>query len=493
MRGLIGSIVGPLSRASAGVPSYGMIPPLGSVQSASGLLVSQATAMAVSTVYACVRRRATDVARCKPSLYRVKKDGSRETITDHWVSDLFDRPNSQQNWFEWMEQMETGYLLRGNAYSPLRRNYRGQITELIPVNPDAVMVLEAGDGGIFYNVNRIGLWQIAMLREFPTAIYEEDMLHVRGLTFNSLVGVSTIGLARDAIGLAMGQDQQASRWVGSGARPSGVLESPKKLTDDAAKRLKATWNEMISGIQNVGKTAVLEDGVVWKQLQLTSVDIEFIQQRNFSVLEICRFFGVPPHKVGADSGTRSASMNISQQDQDYVNSTIMQDLVRWEEKLEQVFDLKAEGIHVDLDESQLLRADIMTRRNAARLGVLSGITTINEERLAEHLEPKEGGDTLLIPANTAALGSEMTGTGADGAGRPAGGNPPAPGVSTGGEPGGPEDVSPQNSHDPSVLRGLTINLDNRDARRARGRKVMQLLRQKDGTVRVETIESEDEE
>ena len=40
---------------------------------------------------------------------------------------------------------------------------------------------------------------------------------------------------------------------------------------------------------------------------------------------------------------------------------------------------------------------------------------------------------LQYPTNTAATGSDITGTAPDGAGRPAGGKPPAPGVSTGGK------------------------------------------------------------
>ena len=43
-----------------------------------------------------------------------------------------------------------------------------------------------------------------MLRDFPTTMAEEDIFHLRGLSFNALVGASTIGLARDAIGVAMG-------------------------------------------------------------------------------------------------------------------------------------------------------------------------------------------------------------------------------------------------------------------------------------------------
>ena len=71
------------SRASAGVPSYGMIPPLGSVPSASGLMISQATAMAVSAVYACVAIRAKDVARCTPRLFVPNVHGGRDLVGRH--------------------------------------------------------------------------------------------------------------------------------------------------------------------------------------------------------------------------------------------------------------------------------------------------------------------------------------------------------------------------------------------------------------------------
>lgn len=421
------------TRASAGVPSYGMIPPLGSVPSASGLMISQATAMAVSAVYACVAIRAKDVARCTPRLFVPNKDGGRDLIKDHIVAKLFARPNRQQTWFEFWQQMMIGYLLRGNAYAAILRDRRGNPVELIPINPDAVMVLEAADGSIFYNVNRLGLWQIAMLRNMPVAVPEEDMFHLRGISFNTLVGASTIGLARDAIGLAMGLEQQASRWVGNGARPSGVLKAKTRLSDPAAMRLKQQWQAFAGGLQNVGQTAVLEEGVEWQQVQLTSVDLEFIQQRNLQIADIARYYDVPLSRLGvASSG--SSKITPAEEEQAYVNHTVMPDLVIAEQKFEQVFSLDKEGIEVDFDEGQLLRADIMTRYNAARLGVLTGILTPNEVRRSEGLPPVEGGDKLMVPANTAALGSDMTGTAPDGAGRPESGNLPDPGVSTSGDP-----------------------------------------------------------
>jgi HK97 family phage portal protein len=421
--GILSRMAGPAHavRASAGTPSYGMIPPLGSVASASGAMISQATAMTVSTVYACVNRLATDLARCSPYVFTVAEDGSERRDKDHPVNQLFVRPNRQQTWFEFDRQMWTGYLLRGNAYAAILRDRRGDPKELVPINPDAVMVLEASDGSVFYNVNRIGLWQMAMLRDFPVAIPSEDIFHMRDLTFNSLVGVSNIGLGRDAIGLTMALEQQASRWIANGARPSTWLKTAKQLSDVAAKRLKTQFDDLHAGYQNVGKTVVLEDGVEPVALQLTGVDLQFIEQRKMQPEEVCRFFGVPPHKVGVASDSRGASQNIPAQDQDYVNSAITQRAVAFEQRFAWTFGLDAEDLLVRRDLSQLLRADVMTRANVSRVNILSGKTTQNEERKADGLPPLAGGDRLMMPTNMAAEGSNITGGAPDGAGRPADG------------------------------------------------------------------------
>lgn len=406
----------PSTRASAGVPSYGMIAPLGSVQSASGLLISQATAMTVSAVYACIALISRDVALCAPSLYEGQPDGSRTKISDHPIARILTRPNRIQTWFEFIRDLVAAYLLRGNGYAAILRDYRGNPTELILINPDAVMVLEASDGSIFYNVNRLGLFQIAVLQQFPVAIPAEDILHLRGLAFNMLIGASTIGLARDSIGLAMGLGQQQSRWVGNGAKPSVILESAKPLDEPAAKRLKANWEQYSAGIQNVGRTAVLEDGVTAKVLQLNSVDLQLIQQLNLTVQDICRFWNVPPRKIGVADTTRGST--IIQEDQSYVNGTISPNLTMIEQKFVRDFNLDREGLELDLDETALLRADPLTRYNLGRIGKLSGLLKTNEWRRAERLPPEPGGDVLMQPVNMAALGSDVSGTAPDDAGRP---------------------------------------------------------------------------
>jgi len=430
--GILTRMAAPVQRASAGAPSYATGGLLGGVASASGAQISQATAMTVSAVYGCVNRLSTDLARCAPSIIDRDADGTKTWIKEHPLLPLLKRPNPVQTWFEFKRQMQVGLLLRGNSYAAIIRDSRANPIALIPINPDAVMVLEAGDGSIYYNVNRIGLWQIAMLRDFPTAIPAEDMFHLRGLSFNSLVGVSTIGLARDSIGLAMALEQQANRWIANGARPATWLKTAKSLTPEAAKRLKAQFDDLFAGYANTGKTVVLEDGLEPQALQLTSVDLQFIEQRKMQPEDICRYFGVPPHKVGVSSADRGANQNLAAQDQDYVNSAVTWRAVDFEQRFALTFGLHDDDLELELDLEQLLRADVMTRANANRVNVLTGIKTQNEVRRSEGLAPLPGGDKLMMPTNMAAEGSDKTGAAPDDNGRPAAGTIGTGSAGTGG-------------------------------------------------------------
>lgn len=398
-------------------------------KSSASVVVNQRTAMSEPTVFACVSIRSEDTARCTPRLFKLDSKGVRQQVTNHPVAKLFRKPNRLQTWFEFCEQMEAAVLLRSNAYAVILRDERGRPTELMPLDPDLVMLLEGPDASIFYQVTRSNRFMTAVLKGFPPAIPADDIFHLRGLSLGSpLVSPSRIGLASDTIGLAIALAQQACRWIANGARPAGVLQVAKTLSEAAAKRLAATWRALFGGLENTGQTAVLEEGTEWKQVQLTSVDLEFTMQRTMQVGMVARFFRVPPHKLAQTDGLRG--LNLPQADQEYVNDAIMPALERWEQKFRFVFDLDDQDIEVDFDEANLLRADLTTRLNAYRIGLLSGLYATNECRNSEKLPPVPGGDEVRAPLNMAVLGSDVTGTAPDGAGRPNDGELPADSVPT---------------------------------------------------------------
>jgi HK97 family phage portal protein len=394
----------------------------GDQRTASGIAVNQQTAMQVTTVLACVRVRSQDVAKLPPHIYRLGTGGKRVEATDHFLYSIFRRPNDWQTWMEFCEQMQVAMLLRGNAYAVVLRNLRGKPVGMVPVNPANVSIWEAPGGQIFYQVVRIDLHLRAVLKDFPLMIPSDDIFHLRWASSNSLIGLSPIGLCAEAIGLAKGQERLAANLMGNGARPSGVLSTDKRLSDTAFKRLKSQWNTMHGGVENTGKTLVAEEGLKWNALTLSSVDLEFIAGRKLQVDEICRIFGVSPAKVGVfDSGV---ARGLDQIQLAHYTDAVHPDLVRWEQKLLFYFELGTD-LEIYFDESELLRADMVARANAARVLQVSGIAMPNESRASFRLDPYPGGDVLLVPNNVVPLhlvgqkpgpgpGSDQTGATGDG-------------------------------------------------------------------------------
>lgn len=410
-------------------------------KSATGLPVTQVTSLQVSTVMACVSILAEDVAKLPVHVYRRRRDGGRDIVAGHPLERLLQKPNSWQSRFEFIEMMMVALLLRGNAYACIIRDGRGKPVALVPVNPDRVWIYEAPAGEVFYQVARRGLHETAELSSLPLMVPAEDMLHVRWLSQeNSLWGISRISYAREVIGLALAQQELAARLAGNSTNLGGVLQTDQRLNDEVVARLKANWKEKFAGVQNAGQTAVLEQGLKWQPLGMTAQDAEFVASRDLQVLEICRLFRMPPHKVGVME--RMAGATLEQVDQDYVNNTVSSYLERWEAKLGDTFDLAGDGLYCEFDVTRFLRASLQVRYNAYRTGIVGMFVTPNEARRAEGLPDLEGGDTLYQPTNVAPIGFSPTGAetgpGSDTTGSPAAGGDGDPAAS-------PDDSAPTDS------------------------------------------------
>ena len=416
-----------------------------STPTAAGVMVNQASAMQVSTVFACVSILSYDLAKLGASIFVGQRNqGQRQKAKSHYLYQLLNQPAPWLTWFEFCGMLQTSVLLRGNGYAVILRNGRGVPYMLVPINPDRVALWEAPDGELFYMVTRSGLHEMAVLRNEPLLIHSDDIFHLKALSLNGLLGMSPIGMARESIGLAIAQEQLASRWASNSAKPSGILTTEQKLSTEAAKRLAEDWKTLNSGLYNAGKTAILEQGLKWQPLAMTSADMEFIAARQYQLAEIARIYRVPLHMLG--ELTRTTGNSITQQAQEYLNYSLSTWIRMWETRCAFTFDLDPDEMFIEFNVDELLRADIATRYAAHRVALGgTGWMTVNEVRQFEGQGGVEGGDTVFRPVNTApltsdvfsaqpdpsdstvpddtntnapAVGSDQTGEGADGGGRP---------------------------------------------------------------------------
>ena len=361
-----------------------------SMFSSAGVRVNPDTAMRLTAVYGCVRALAESFAILPPILYQ--KDGrNKEPLTNHWLYKLLaKKPNRYQNGFEWRMMLMGHLALRGNAFCHITANSRGEVVELMPLHPDRVRIEIQPDGNYRY---------LFTDRNGELFIYlREDVFHLKGLSPDIYLGYNPIELARDAVGIGLSSQAYGARFFENDAKPAGGwIEHPGSFKDKEAKLIfRESWQEMQAG-GNRGKTAVLENGMKFHEIGINNADAQFLETRRFTVEDVARIFGVPPHRIGHLE--QSTNNNIEHQGLEFVTYTMTPWVTAWEAKVAELLINDDEDLELKFNFAQLLRGDSKARSLFYHNGILDGWMTRNEPRVWEDLEPLPGLDEPLRPLN----------------------------------------------------------------------------------------------
>lgn len=352
-------------------------------RSATGLSVTPDSAMKVTAVFRAVAILSQTYASLPMGIYKQLDNGGKQLDRSHPLHDvLCKRPNKWQTSFEWREMMAGHFALRGRYYSEIVSAGGRAVDALIPLHPDRVNPFWAPDGRIAF--------EYSPLNGPSRIILQHEMHFMHGLTTGAdgITPLSPIGEGREAIGLALATEEHGARLFGNGTRLGGVLTMEGHLKDDPArKQLLDSWRDANSGVRNVGKTALLEDGLSWKELGMNNQDAQFIDSRVYQIAEIGRIFGVPLHMLSELS--RSTNNNIEHQGMEFVRHTIRPGAVRREEAMER--DLlsgassRTHCISFDLD--GLMRGDSAARSAFNASALQNGWRNRNEVRIKEGDNP----------------------------------------------------------------------------------------------------------
>ena len=362
----------------------------------TGTPVTPYTAVQSSAVYACVRCISQDIAMLKPFVRRELPRGGYRRERQHPLTKLFRRPNRWQTWHEFVSNAVTALCIRGNGFIVIERDRDANPIELVPIEPDRVSILLDDNGELWYRVNsrRLG---------YGIVVPPDDMIHIKNVSMDGYVGMSPIAVAQDVIGLALATQQHGSILFRQGGQIGGVIKFPGVLSKEASSRMANSWREVHSGVQNAHKVAILEEGGDFEKIAMTNEDSQFLETRRFQVLEICRMYGVPPHRLGElDKATLN---NIEQQNQQYVDSALKPVAGLIEQLFDHhlLFDDERAILECKFDFDDMTRGDLLTRFQAYQVGTLNGWLSRNEVRARENMDPIDDGhgDEYRVPLNTA--------------------------------------------------------------------------------------------
>jgi HK97 family phage portal protein len=392
-----------LSRRSAGTPmSSASFAELlsrvwGGGSTKSGASVSVDTALQVSSVLACMRVLAEGVAQVPWRVMQEKVVGSR--VERHAAPKhplyrvLWRRANQWQTSFELRETMVYHAGLTGNGYAFKSRVGRDQrIAELVVLPPNRVRVEVTIDSTMLYHVTGRNGEQ--------RTLTQDDVWHLRGPSWDGLVGMNVLNLAREAVGLSMVAEESQARLHQRGVRTSGVYSLEGTLKEDQYSALKKWIEREFSGM-NAGAPMILDRSAKWQPMTMTGVDAQHLETRRHQIQETCRFFRVMPIMIGHDDKANT----YGSAEQMFI-AHLVHTLSPWYERIEQSADCQLlsdedleNGFYTLLDGAGMLRGALKdTAEYIAKL-TERGVMTRNEGRGLIDLNPLEGLDAPLTPVN----------------------------------------------------------------------------------------------
>lgn len=348
----------------------------------SGTVVNEDTALRVSAFYSCVLLISDTISTLPVDAY-FREQGNRRPFrpTPDWVL----RPDVELLRSEHYQQLLVSLLLDGNSFTRVFRDGRGDVANLVVLDPTKVEIMRNPNGEIVYRYDggRGG--------DIPS----RDMLHITEIKRpGQLRGVSRVEELKDAIGLSAALQSFASRFFGQGAVTSGIIEVPGQLTSEQAKNLVDSFDSKHSGYRKSHRPGLLSAGAKYVKTGVAPDEAQMLESRKLAIEEMARIFRVPPAMIGVTTPGAMSYSSVEQNSINFVIHTLRPYLVKIEDAYSR---LLPGGAFIKFNVDGLLRGDYTTRVQGYSTGLQAGFYSVDDVRRLEDLAPVDGGEVYRVP------------------------------------------------------------------------------------------------
>ena len=289
-------------------------------------VTSANTAMKIAAVFRCVDILSGSIASL-PLQFKVKKDDVFQVDEKHPISYLLSvKANQRLTAYDLIQNSVIQMVNYGNAY--IYPQYSGEgVSNLILLSPYTTTYDVQADQ---YHVNDI--------KNGIIGVFDSDeIIHLRNMSLDGgYTGASTITYASRVMNVAANADERTLDSFKPGKTLKGFIsgdgdtgvrgfgEMQDSQLEDVEKRITSEVNSG-KGIFRIPGAAK------FNQLSLSSTDLQLLETRKFSVLDICRFYGVHPDKVFAGQSQNYKASEMS--NQSFLSDTLQPYLRKIESEL----------------------------------------------------------------------------------------------------------------------------------------------------------------
>lgn len=364
----------------------------------AGIYVTPDNAVQLASVWACLRYLSQTIAML-PWNVMASGDGKGAEVQGknpvQWL--IHNRPNPEWSSFQFRETLLHWALRWGNGYAEIERDRAGRPFALWPMHPERVEVMrDEATNALFYRVDNGSGRKI----DLDAA----DVFHLRGFG-EGVVGVNVIDYAAQSLGWAKAMQLFGASFFGNGANLSGVITSKKKMDPTALTRVKTEFAKLYKGVRNSNQTGFLDDDMDWKPTGIEPLKAQMVDANYFLIEEICRWFGVPPHKVA--HLLRATFSNIEHQSIEVVQDSILPWVRRLEDEADyKLFGQNRQGLYTKIELRGLLRGDFKSQQEGFEVMRRNGVLNAEEWRELTDMAPMgeaSGGEKYIVQSQYTTL------------------------------------------------------------------------------------------
>jgi len=369
----------------------------GNNQASSGYAVTEATAMRVAAVAACVQLISGTISTLPLPIYKETQNG-RERVKNKINRLLNLEPCQAWTAANMTDRWIRSISFRGDAFTRIQRDRFGEIIKLVPLHPDRVRATVVDDSEISYSYQP--------KNGSPVGIHSDDMLHIPGFGYDSDTGRAKSIIhhaAHQSIGIALAADDFSGKFFKNSGMQKHVIKSESKMDTDLIDKLRNEYIRKYGGSENAGVPMILTEGLDLKEISLSSADVELLDSRKYQVIDIARAFGVPPVMIGANETTSSWGTGIEQITLGFVKYILKAYLVKIEQEINRKF-FPNDDYFVEYKLEALLGGDSEAEAKSLREAIGGsqgpGYMTLDEVRVIKNLPKRgaeNGGDKIYEP------------------------------------------------------------------------------------------------
>ena len=280
-------------------------------------------------------------------------------------------PNAYQSSFTFWATLIVHALVAGNGFAEIKWS-GNRPTGLHLLDPS--FKPEVADNRLFF-------------KSGTTYIANEDVICIRGISWDGLSALHPVNLARDMLATRISETKYQASLLSNGAQANGHLEIPGTTNEQQRGQIRQSWNEQHQGPTNAGNLGILWGGAKFVQTSYSPADTKIIESQNFGVAEVSRLLNIPGWMLGVPEAIKPSST------EEGMALFVALTLSPWFRQIQQELDLKLlsreerRSHFFQFDTRNLTQGDSRSQVDEADRLSKSGIYSLNEARLSLGMNP----------------------------------------------------------------------------------------------------------